>query len=404
MNRNFHSRWNTSNENMKSRGTWKTLRHLQGPMAARTVMENYGEVVILSSNNYLGLAADPDVIAAARSALNQYGAGTASVRFICGTFEVHRELEEELARFNRTEAALSYVSCWTANTGAIPLLAAEGDVIVSDALNHASIIDGIRLSKAARKIYQHSDMASLESALTEARELRADGGSILIITDGVFSMEGDLARLPDIVELARRYDAAVMVDDSHATGVIGPRGRGTAEHYGLEGEIDVVSGTLGKALGGAAGGYIASSRAVVDALIQSSRPQIFSNALPASVAAGALEAIRLLGKDDSLISRLRENTRYLRERLVRIGFSPLEGESAIIPIIVGQTSFAIDMSARLLEKGVFVTGFGFPVVPEGTARIRIQASAALTHSDMDRALRAFSEVGSELGLLGPEPA
>ena len=400
MNEKFHSRWEDANLRMKEAGTWKTLRYLQAPMAARSAMENLGEVIILSSNNYLGLSNHPDVVAASHTGLDRYGAGTASVRFICGTFGIHRELEDELARLNRTEAALSYVSCWTANTGAIPLLAGEGDVIVSDELNHASIIDGIRLSKAARKIYRHSDMTSLEEKLKEAADERSGGGSILVITDGVFSMEGDLVRLPDIVELSRRYGAAVMVDDSHATGVVGPNGRGTAEHFGLEGEIDVISGTLGKALGGAAGGYIASSRAVVDALIQSSRPQIFSNALPASVASGALESIRLLQGDDSLITRLRENTRYLRDGLKKLGFKPLEGESAIIPIIVGATSFAIDMSTRLLEKGIFVTGFGYPVVPEGTARIRVQASAALSESDMDRALDAFGEVGRELGVIG----
>ena len=400
MNDSFHKRWDTSNRTMQEKGGWKTLRYLRSPMAARAVMDDFGEVIILSSNNYLGLADHPDVVAASRTGLDRFGAGTASVRFICGSFSIHRELEEALARLSRTEAALSYVSCWAANTGAIPLLAGEGDVIVSDELNHASIIDGIRLSKAARKIYSHSDMASLENCLEQAADLRSEGGSILLVTDGVFSMEGDLARLPDILRLAGRYDAAVMVDDSHATGVLGESGRGSAEHYGLEGDIDVLSGTLGKALGGAAGGYIASSRAVVDALIQSSRPQIFSNALPAPVAAGALEAVRLLENDGGLVTRLRQNTRYLRRKLKSLGFRPLEGESAIIPIIVGETAFAIDMSARLLERGVFVTGFGYPVVPEGTARIRVQASAALSESDIDEALEAFAAVGRELGLIG----
>lgn len=403
MNEKFHARWSVANQEMKKKGTWKTLHYLEGPMAGRTAMENSGEVIILSSNNYLGLSNHPQVIAASKAALDRYGAGTASVRFICGTFSIHRELEEELARFACTEAALSYVSCWTANTGAIPLLAGDGDIIVSDELNHASIIDGIRLSRASRKIYSHSEMASLEERLKEAayeRKQRGGEGSILIITDGVFSMEGDLANLPDIVELAEKYDAAVMVDDSHGTGVTGLNGRGTVEHYGLEGRIDVITSTLGKALGGAAGGYVASSRAVIDSLIQSSRPQIFSNALPASVAAGALEAIRLLEGDPSILAQLRENARLLREGLKKLGFNPLEGESAIIPIIVGKTSFAIDMSVKMLEKGVFVTGFGFPVVPEGTARVRVQASAALTAADIEKALEAFGEVGRETGLLG----
>ncbi|RKX97921.1 MAG: glycine C-acetyltransferase [Spirochaetes bacterium] len=400
MNDKFHARRGAANEEMKSCGTWKTLQYLEGPMAGRTAMENRGEVIILSSNNYLGLSNHPQVIAASKAALDRYGAGTASVRFICGTFSIHRELEEELARFARTESALSYVSCWTANTGAIPLLAGKGDIIVSDELNHASIIDGIRLSKAARKIYAHSDMVSLEEKLKEAAGELAEGGSILIITDGVFSMEGDLAKLPGIVELAEKYGAAVMVDDSHGTGVTGANGRGTVEHYGLEGRVDVITSTLGKALGGAAGGYVASSRAVIDSLIQSSRPQIFSNALPASVAAGALEAVRLLENDPSILARLRENTDLLRDGLKKLGFNPLEGESAIIPIIVGKTAFAIDMSAKMLERGVFVTGFGFPVVPEGTARIRVQASAALSSGDIDAALEAFGEVGRETGLLG----
>ncbi|MDF1566781.1 MAG: glycine C-acetyltransferase [Spirochaetaceae bacterium] len=399
MNAEFHAKWSDSNTAMVENGTWKTLRHLEGPMSARTRMENRGEVVILSSNNYLGLANHPDVVAASKAGLDMYGAGTASVRFICGTFTIHRELEKALADLSGTEAALSYVSCWSANTGAIPLLASQGDVIVSDELNHASIIDGIRLSKAERRIYKHSDMKNLESKLTEARKIKGEGGSILVITDGVFSMEGDLARLPDILEIAGRFGAAVMVDDSHATGVLGPHGRGTPEHYGLEGQIDIITGTLGKALGGAAGGYVASSRAVVDALIQSSRPQIFSNALPASVAAGALEAVRLLRGDAALLARLRENTHTLRNGLKSMGFNPLEGESGIIPIIVGQTSFAIDMSAKLLDRGVFVTGFGFPVVPEGTARIRVQSSAALTKGDIEKALDAFSAVGRELGLI-----
>jgi len=405
MNEQFHARWSAANQEMKKKGTWKTLRYLDGPMTGRTAMENHGEVVILSSNNYLGLSNHPEVVAASKTALDRYGAGTASVRFICGTFSIHRDLEEELARFARTEAALSYVSCWTANTGTIPLLAGDGDIIISDELNHASIIDGIRLSKAARKIYSHSDMASLETVLKEAaaemdkRAGDAPGGSILIISDGVFSMEGDLANLPGIVELAEKYDAAVMVDDSHGTGVTGTYGRGTVEYYGLEGRVDVITSTLGKALGGAAGGYVASSRAVIDALIQSSRPQIFSNALPASVAAGALEAIHLLKGAPSILARLRENTRLLRDGLKKMGFNPLEGESAIIPIIVGKTDFAIEMSGKMLKRGVFVTGFGFPVVPEGTARIRVQASAALTAADIDKALDAFREVGREVGLI-----
>lgn len=399
MQRDFHRNLGERLEKMRRAGTHKSLRHLEGPMSARVPMEGRGEITILSSNNYLGLSAHPEVIRAGQDALERYGAGTASVRFICGTFTIHRELEETIAGFLRTGAALTYVSCWNANTGAIPLLAGEGDAIVSDELNHASIIDGVRLSKASRSVYRHSDMQNLKERLDEARQRVGTDGTILLLTDGVFSMEGDLAKLPEIVELAKQFGAVTFVDDSHATGVIGPGGRGTPEHYGLEGEIDVISGTLGKSLGGAAGGFIASSPEVIDLLIQSSRPQIFSNALPATVAGSAKRAVELLRDDPSILGRLRENTDYLRSGLQSIGFRPLPGESAIIPIIVGETAFAIRMSNQLLEEGVFVTGFGFPVVPEGTARIRVQSSAALTKDDMDRALEAFRKVGRELELL-----
>jgi len=399
MNINFHNKWSVFNEKMKNDGTWKTLKYLSGPMDGIVKMEGEGEVIILSSNNYLGLANNPDVISASRNALEKYGAGTSSVRFICGSFDIHRELEDSIADFLGMESSITYVSCWNANTGAIPLLAGEGDVIVSDELNHASIIDGIRLSRAERKIYSHSDMKSLEAKLQEALSEKKEDGTILIITDGVFSMEGDLAKLPEIADLADKYNAAVMVDDSHGTGVLGKTGRGTVEYYGLEGEIDIITGTLGKALGGAAGGFAASSTSVVDALIQASRPQIFSNALPASTAAGALEAINQLKNNPEILKTLKANTEFLRNGLKKTGFKPIESESAIIPIIIGETSAAIDFSRKLLDKGVFVTGFGYPVVPEGTARIRIQSSAALKKEDMEKALDAFAETGKETGIL-----
>jgi len=395
MNEQFHESVKARIEQMRRQGTLKRLRYLHSPMDARVRMENMGEIIILSSNNYLGLANHPRVIEAGQEALVRYGAGTASVRFICGTFAVHRELEQKLAAFSGTEASLSYVSCWNANTGAIPVLAGEGDVIISDELNHASIIDGVRLSKARRLVYKHTDMEQLERHLKSS----GDAGRRLILTDGVFSMEGDLAPLPDIVELARRYDAVSLVDDSHGTGVMGEHGRGVVEHYGLLGQVDIITGTLGKALGGAAGGYVASSDAVIQLLIQSSRPQIFSNALPATIAASALEAIEILERQPSIVKTLHQNAAYIREGLRSRGFHPLNAPSAIIPIIVGETAFAIRMSEMLLEKGIFVTGFGFPVVPEGTARLRIQASAALKREDMDRALQAFAEVGAQAGLL-----
>lgn len=382
---------------MKKKGTLKRLRYLQSPMDARAKMEGHGEIIILSSNNYLGLSNHRQVIQAGEDALERYGAGTASVRFICGTFSIHRELEQKLASFLGTEASLSYVSCWNANTGAIPVLAGEQDVIISDELNHASIIDGIRLCKARRLIYKHANMKELEDRLKSSKDAR----NRLIVTDGVFSMEGDLAPLPAIVELARKYNAVTLVDDSHGTGVMGESGRGVAEHFGLFGQIDVITGTLGKALGGAAGGFVASSAQVIELLTQSSRPQIFSNALPATIAGSALKAVEVLEADPSLVARLHDNTDYLRRGLRARGFNPLDAPSAIIPILVGETAFAIRMSERLLEEGVFVTGFGYPVVPEGTARLRVQASAALEREDMDRALEAFVRVGGSSGCSSP---
>jgi glycine C-acetyltransferase len=383
-------------ERLQQAGTYKRFNTICSPQDAVVRMEGRGDVIVLSSNNYLGLANHPEVVRAGMEGLERYGAGTASVRFICGTFQAHLELEAEIARFVGTEASLTYVSCWNANEALIPSLTDQHTVILSDELNHASIIDAIRLSRPARKVvYKHSSMEELREGLRSCeRDQRK-----LVITDGVFSMEGDLARLPDILELAREYDAVVIVDDSHGTGVLGERGRGVAEHFGVLGEVDVITSTLGKALGGAAGGFVASSAALCDVLAQRSRPQLFSNALPPTVACSARRAIQVLDRDPSIVARLRENTRHFRERITEAGFSPLEGEAAIIPIIVGETAFAIKISTRLLEQGVFVTGFGYPVVPEGTARIRVQMSAALTQEQMDRAVEAFRKVGGEVGLL-----
>jgi len=394
MNATFERKLNADLESLRAAGTYKRLKHLTTPMSPHVHMEEAGDVVVLSSNNYLGLADHPDVVAAGVAALQKYGAGTASVRFICGTLDIHRELEGTIAAFLGTEAALSYVSCWTANEGLLPTLGTAGNTLISDELNHASIIDGCRLAAAKRLRYRHADMADLEEKLKDAQ------GTAFIVTDGVFSMEGDLANLPGIVALAQRYDAVTIVDDSHGTGVTGPTGRGTIEHYGLQGKVDIITGTLGKALGGAAGGFVAGSAALIDTLVQRSRTQLFSNALPATVAGSAQKAIEVLRDHPELIEKQRENVRYFRAGLKGRGFAPLDGESAIIPIIVGETSFAIAMSDRLLKEGVFVTGFGFPVVPEGTARIRVQMSSALERADLDRALDAFERVGSELGLTG----
>jgi glycine C-acetyltransferase len=383
----------------KKDGVYKRLNYLDSPQAPRVKMEGRGEVVILSSNNYLGLCDVPDVVQAGKAALDHWGAGTASVRFICGTFTVHRQLEEALARFVDCESSLTYTSCWNANEGLCPTILSEPDVVISDQLNHASIIDAIRLAKAITKcqtaVYKHSDMADLENKLRAAGNARRK----LIFTDGIFSMEGDIAKLPDLVALARKYGAVLAVDDSHATGVLGKKGRGTAEHYGMLGQVDVITSTLGKALGGAAGGFTAGPTALTDYLTQRSRPQLFSNALPPTVAASALASVRHVEAHPELVTRLHQNAGYFREQLLSLGFKPLPGDTPIVPVILGETAKAIHMSELLLAEGVFVTGFGYPVVPQGHARVRCQLSAAHTKDDLDFALRAFKKVGSKLGLI-----
>lgn len=384
---------------LKAAGTYKRLNFLESPQGARVRMEGRGDVIVLSSNNYLGLANEPSVVAAGVDALHTLGAGTASVRFICGTFAVHRELEDALARFVGTEASLSYVSCWNANEALTPTLARAGDFIVSDALNHASIIDSVRLAKSITKctsaVYQHSDMDDLREKLRGAK----DAGRRLIWTDGVFSMEGSIAKLPDILQLAREYDAIVIVDDSHATGVLGKTGRGTAEHFGVLGEVDIITSTLGKALGGAAGGFIAGPGPLCDMMTQRSRPQLFSNALPPTVAASSLAAVRYTEAHPEVVTKLQDNARYFRQAIEEAGFHPLPGDTPIIPIIVGETALAIKMSDMLLDRGIFVTGFGFPVVPQGEARVRCQVSAAHSREDLDTVIAAFKEVGAAVGLL-----
>jgi glycine C-acetyltransferase len=383
----------------KREGVYKRLNYLDSPQAARVKMEGRGEVVILSSNNYLGLCNTPEVVQAGKDALDRFGAGTGSVRFICGTFTVHRELEAALAHFVGCEASLSYVSCWNANEGLCPTLLGEQDIVISDQLNHASIIDAIRLAKTITKcqtaVYKHSDMTDLEAKLKAAKGARLR----LVFTDGIFSMEGDIAKLPEIVALARTYDAVVAMDDSHATGVLGKAGRGTAEHFGMLGQVDIITSTLGKALGGAAGGFTAGPAALTDYLTQRSRPQLFSNALPPTVAGSALAAVHHVERHPELVTKLHENARYFRDQLMGLGFKPLPGETPIVPVILGETAKAIQMSELLLAEGVFVTGFGYPVVPQGHARVRCQLSAAHSRADLDFALRAFKKVGSQLGLI-----
>jgi glycine C-acetyltransferase len=380
-------------------GTYKRLNFLDSPQAGRVKMEDRGEVIILSSNNYLGLSNEPAVIAAGKQALDRYGAGTASVRFICGTFTIHRALEAACARLVGTAASLSFVSAWNANEALPATVLTENDLVISDQLNHASIIDAIRLAKAITKcqsaVYQHGDLADLDAKLTAARGRRVK----MVITDGVFSMEGAIAKLPDLVELCRKHEAVLVVDDSHATGVLGKQGRGTAEHFGLIGEIDIITSTLGKALGGAAGGFVAASAALCDYLTQRARPQLFSNALPPTVAASALASIEYLEGHPERVRALSENARYFRDQLLSLGFRPLPGETPIIPVILGETAAAIRMSDLLLGEGVFVTGFGYPVVPQGQARVRCQISASHTREDLDQALLAFRKVGRQLSLI-----
>jgi glycine C-acetyltransferase len=384
---------------LKADHVYKTLNHLASPQSARVQMEGRGEVLILSSNNYLGLCDEPEVVQAGIDALKTFGAGTASVRFICGTFTVHRDLEQGLARFAGTDSSLSFLSAWNANEALTATVVEEGDFVTSDALNHASIIDSIRLAKAITKcttaVYPHGDLDDLVAKL----RANASAKRRLIWTDGIFSMEGSLAKLPELLQIARDHDAVLIVDDSHASGVMGKTGRGTAEHFGVLGEVDVITSTLGKALGGAAGGFVAGPAALCDILTQRSRPQLFSNALPPTVAASSLAAVRFIEAHPERVRTLHENTRYFRSALLGAGLKPLPGETPIVPIIIGETADAIRMSEMLLNEGIFVTGFGFPVVPRGTARLRCQVSAGHTRADLDYAVSAIGKVATSVGIL-----
>jgi len=399
INAEFQSSLEARIQQLRDERVYKQLNYLDSPQAARVQMEGRGEVLILSSNNYLGLCAEPAVVEAGIDGLRRFGAGTGSVRFICGTFTVHRELEVALARFVGTEASLSYVSAWNANEGLTATVVEDGDFVCSDALNHASIIDSIRLAKSITKcqtaVYRHADLDDLRAKLATATGARRR----MVWSDGIFSMEGSIAPLPDLVQICRDHDAILVIDDSHATGVLGATGRGTAEHFSMLGEVDIITSTLGKALGGAAGGFVAGSAALCDYLTQRSRPQLFSNALPPTVAASALASVEFIEQHPERVQALRDNARYFREQIIEAGFTPLAGETPIVPIIVGETSTAIQMSALLLAEGVFVTGFGFPVVPQGHARIRCQVSAAHTRDDLDEAIRAIVKVGRSLRII-----
>ncbi|HKS07090.1 MAG TPA: glycine C-acetyltransferase [Gemmatimonadaceae bacterium] len=379
--------------------TYKHLLRLESPQSARVRMRDKGDVLVLSSNNYLGLCDEPSVVEAGIEGLRKYGAGTASVRFICGTFDIHDELERALARLVGTPASLSFVSCWTANEALTASIVQEGDFVVSDELNHASIIDSMRLAKAITKcttaVYPHGNIDALRERLTANKSARRR----VIWTDGVFSMEGAVAKLPDLIQTARDFDAVLVMDDSHSTGVLGATGRGTAEHFGVVGEVDIITSTLGKALGGAAGGFVAGPESLCDVLTQRSRPQLFSNALPPTVAMSALAAVRYMEAHPERVKKLHDNTAYFRAAITEAGFNPIPGVTPIVPIIIGETADAIRMSDLLLREGVFVTGFGFPVVPKGTARVRCQISAAHSRADLDFAIDAFKRAGAKAGIL-----
>lgn len=388
-------------EMLESSGQLKHLQTLDSPMGAKvTMVDDDGsthERVCMCSNNYLGLANHPDVVESGIEALRQYGAGTASVRFICGTFAPHLTLEQTIAEYMGTEASYTFVSCWNATEALFPTCCEAGDIIISDELNHACIIDSMRLTPVIKKgvkkgVFKHSDMDSAREALEKARNNPEVTGQIWLITDGVFSMEGDIANLPGLRALCDEYNALLVVDDSHGHGVMGKTGRGTHEHYDMIGQVDVFTGTLGKALGGGAGGFIAGSKDLVELIVQRGRPTLFSNALPVTVAASANTAIRTLMNEPQRVQKLRDVTTYARKQLAEAGFEVLESPTAICPIIVGDTAKAIAMSKQLLEHGIFVIGFGYPVVPEGTARLRIQMSAAHENEHVDQLVEALKKL------------
>lgn len=388
-------------EALKAESLYKNERLITGPQQAAIEIRKNGddgetvEVLNLCANNYLGLANHPDIVAAAHKALDDYGYGMASVRFICGTQTIHKQLEERISRFLGTEDTILYPSCFDANGGLFETILGDKDAVISDALNHASIIDGIRLSKAQRFRYQNDDMDDLETKLNDAADCRAK----LVVTDGVFSMDGTIANLNDICDLADRYDAMTMIDDCHASGFLGATGRGTHEYREVMGRIDIITGTLGKALGGASGGFTSGRKEIVGWLRQRSRPYLFSNSVAPAIVATSIAVLDLLENDDKLRGTLMDNAIYFRAGLTELGFQLKPGEHPIIPVMLGDAKLASMMADRLLDHGIYVVGFSFPVVAKGQARIRTQMSAALTREHLDHAINAFGEVGHELGVL-----
>jgi len=384
-------------EAIRQAGTFKDERVIVSPQSADITVQGGQEVLNFCANNYLGLSDDPALIEAAKAALDSHGFGMSSVRFICGTQDIHKQLEERISAFLGTDDTILYTSCFDANGGLFETVLGKEDAVVSDALNHASIIDGIRLCKAQRYRFLHDDMADLEAKLKEARA--AGARRIMVATDGVFSMDGDIARLDLLCDVAERHDAMVMVDDSHATGFVGATGRGSIEHCGVMGRVDVVTSTLGKALGGASGGFTSGRKEIVAMLRQRSRPYLFSNTVAPAIVGAALKAFEMLSETTELRDRLEENTTYFRQRMTEAGFAIRPGEHAIVPIMLGDAALAGRMADAMLERGIYVIGFSYPVVPKGQARIRVQLSAGHTRAHLDRAIAAFTEVGRELGVI-----
>lgn len=382
-------------EEIKKEGLYKEEREIISPQKAEITISDGRRVLNFCSNNYLGLANNPEVIQAAKESFDQYGFGLSSVRFICGTQAIHHQLEKRISEFLKTEATILYSSCFDANGGLFETLLGPEDAVLSDALNHASIIDGVRLCKAQRFRYQNNDMKDLEEKLKEAKGARFK----LIATDGVFSMDGIIANLPAICDLADKYKAMVMVDDSHAVGFMGDTGAGTPEYCGVSERIDIITGTLGKALGGASGGYTSGRKEIVEWLRQRSRPYLFSNTLAPSIASASVRVLDLLQKGGDLRKKLQENSLYFREKMTTLGFNLVPGVHPIIPVMLGDAKLAQAFAKKMLEKGIYVIGFSYPVVPKGQARIRTQMSAAHSREDLDRAIRAFADVGKELGVI-----